>query len=68
MKTSEEDSVNFERLIYDNLNKFAFPLANNLELFAFAHRKSLVEHNGHDADYDGWNVYDATEEYQRMVC
>ncbi|XP_051564332.1 myotubularin-related protein 1-like isoform X1 [Myxocyprinus asiaticus] len=44
--------------ILDTLTKHAFPLSNDLPLFAFQYKEEFPE--------DGWKVYDPVAEYKRM--
>ncbi|KAJ8254843.1 hypothetical protein GJAV_G00197950 [Gymnothorax javanicus] len=44
--------------IFEMLTKHAFPLSNDLPLFAFLYKESFPE--------DGWKVYDPAAEYKRM--
>ncbi|XP_078401928.1 phosphatidylinositol-3,5-bisphosphate 3-phosphatase MTMR2 isoform X2 [Cetorhinus maximus] len=46
------------RSIFENLMKFAFPISNNLPLFAYDYSEIFPE--------DGWKVYDPIAEYKRM--
>jgi hypothetical protein len=55
---SPEDN-NFESTVYENLYRYAFPLSNNLNFFAFNHKPDLL-HN------DGWSIYNPEQEYDRM--
>uniref|UniRef100_A0A8C5JXP5 Phosphatidylinositol-3,5-bisphosphate 3-phosphatase MTMR2 n=1 Tax=Junco hyemalis TaxID=40217 RepID=A0A8C5JXP5_JUNHY len=47
------------RSIFENLMKYAFPVSNNLPLFAFEYKEVFPE--------NGWKVYDPTWEYRRQV-
>ncbi|KAJ8338261.1 hypothetical protein SKAU_G00372270 [Synaphobranchus kaupii] len=44
--------------IFEMLTKHAFPLSNDLPLFAFLYKETFPE--------DGWKVYDPAVEYKRM--
>ncbi|XP_064184527.1 myotubularin-related protein 1a isoform X2 [Anguilla rostrata] len=44
--------------IFEMLTKHAFPLSNDLPLFAFLYKEPFPE--------DGWKVYDPAAEYKRM--
>ncbi|KAL4604755.1 myotubularin-related protein 1 isoform X1 [Arapaima gigas] len=44
--------------IFETLTKHAFPLSNNLPLFAFLYKETFPE--------DGWKVYDPVAEYKRQ--
>ncbi|XP_041054832.1 myotubularin-related protein 2 isoform X2 [Carcharodon carcharias] len=46
------------RSIFENLMKYAFPISNNLPLFAYDYSEIFPE--------DGWKVYDPIAEYKRM--
>uniref|UniRef100_A0A8C3R9Z7 Phosphatidylinositol-3,5-bisphosphate 3-phosphatase MTMR2 n=1 Tax=Cyanoderma ruficeps TaxID=181631 RepID=A0A8C3R9Z7_9PASS len=46
------------RSIFENLMKYAFPVSNNLPLFAFEYKEVFPE--------NGWKVYDPTWEYRRQ--
>ncbi|XP_012584919.1 PREDICTED: myotubularin-related protein 2, partial [Condylura cristata] len=46
------------RSIFENLMKYAFPVSNNLPLFAFEYKEQFPE--------DGWKLYDALLEYRRQ--
>ncbi|XP_053871584.1 myotubularin-related protein 2 isoform X2 [Malaclemys terrapin pileata] len=46
------------RSIFENLMKYAFPVSNNLPLFAFEYREVFPE--------NGWKVYDPILEYRRQ--
>ncbi|TRY92951.1 hypothetical protein DNTS_016093 [Danionella cerebrum] len=46
------------RDIFDLLFKYAFPLSNGMQLFAFLSQEKYEE--------NGWNVYEALEEYRRQ--
>ncbi|GCB64414.1 hypothetical protein scyTo_0009808 [Scyliorhinus torazame] len=46
------------RSIFENLMKYAFPISNNLPLFAYDYCEIFPE--------DGWKVYDPIAEYKRM--
>ncbi|XP_067842478.1 myotubularin-related protein 2 [Heptranchias perlo] len=46
------------RSIFENLMKYAFPINNNLPLFAYEYSEIFPE--------DGWKVYDPITEYKRM--
>uniref|UniRef100_UPI00398EBF29 phosphatidylinositol-3,5-bisphosphate 3-phosphatase MTMR2 isoform X1 n=2 Tax=Pristiophorus japonicus TaxID=55135 RepID=UPI00398EBF29 len=46
------------RSIFENLMKYAFPISNNLTLFAYDYSEIFPE--------DGWKVYDPIAEYNRM--
>lgn len=46
--------------ICETIQRYAFPLSNNLNHFAFDYKKSYTESN------NGWNVYDVRQEYERM--
>lgn len=50
---------NFERLVYDNLYKYAFPISNNMNYFAFSYKCDSIKN-------DGWDTYNAEKEYLRM--
>ncbi|XP_051755584.1 myotubularin-related protein 1a isoform X7 [Ctenopharyngodon idella] len=52
----KEPQSNLE--ILDVLTKYAFPLSNELSLFAFQYKEQFPE--------DGWKVYDPVAEYKRM--
>lgn len=58
-KTSDDDG-SFEKF-YEHLIINAFPLSNNRKLFAFEHKKS-----NHDLIDEGWSIYNAKQEYERM--
>ncbi|OXB58957.1 hypothetical protein ASZ78_004361, partial [Callipepla squamata] len=47
------------RSIFENLMKYAFPVSNNLPLFAFEYKEVFPE--------NGWKVYDPIWEYRRQV-
>uniref|UniRef100_A0A8C1FZI9 phosphatidylinositol-3,5-bisphosphate 3-phosphatase n=1 Tax=Cyprinus carpio TaxID=7962 RepID=A0A8C1FZI9_CYPCA len=51
-----EEQSNLE--ILEVLTKYAFPLSNELSLFAFQYKEQFPE--------DGWKVYDPVAEYKRM--
>ncbi|XP_026768088.1 myotubularin-related protein 2 isoform X2 [Pangasianodon hypophthalmus] len=51
-----EDSL--KKSVFDVMSKFAFPLSNNLSLFAFEYNQVFPE--------NGWKVYDALAEYKRQ--
>ncbi|KAF4073484.1 hypothetical protein AMELA_G00259180 [Ameiurus melas] len=51
-----DDSL--KKSVFDVMNKFAFPLSNNLSLFAFEYNQVFPE--------NGWKVYDALAEYKRQ--
>lgn len=53
------DNDSFEKLAYNHLIINAFPLANNRNFFAFSHKKN-------DFIDEGWRVYNAEQEYERM--
>ncbi|KAG9341636.1 hypothetical protein JZ751_018699 [Albula glossodonta] len=53
-KTEEQSQLE----IFEMLTKHAFPLSNDLPLFAFQYKESFPE--------DGWKVYDPVAEYKRM--
>ncbi|XP_018607584.2 myotubularin-related protein 1b isoform X2 [Scleropages formosus] len=44
--------------IFETLTKYAFPLSNDLPLFAFLYKETFPE--------DGWKVYDPVAEYKRQ--
>ncbi|XP_041076341.1 myotubularin-related protein 1-like isoform X5 [Polyodon spathula] len=44
--------------IFENLTKHAFPVSNNLPLFAFLYKEKFP--------VDGWKVYDPVAEYKRQ--
>ncbi|XP_037019352.1 myotubularin-related protein 2 isoform X5 [Artibeus jamaicensis] len=46
------------RSIFENLMKYAFPVSNNLPLFAFEYKEIFPE--------NGWKVYDPVLEYRRQ--
>uniref|UniRef100_A0A8C9LBD7 Phosphatidylinositol-3,5-bisphosphate 3-phosphatase MTMR2 n=1 Tax=Pavo cristatus TaxID=9049 RepID=A0A8C9LBD7_PAVCR len=46
------------RSIFENLMKYAFPVSNNLPLFAFEYKEVFPE--------NGWKVYDPIWEYRRQ--
>ncbi|XP_067145808.1 myotubularin-related protein 2 isoform X2 [Apteryx mantelli] len=46
------------RSIFENLMKYAFPVSNNLPLFAFEYKEVFPE--------NGWKVYDPVWEYRRQ--
>ncbi|XP_077661656.1 phosphatidylinositol-3,5-bisphosphate 3-phosphatase MTMR2 isoform X2 [Eretmochelys imbricata] len=46
------------RSIFENLMKYAFPVSNNLPLFAFEYREVFPE--------NGWKMYDPILEYRRQ--
>uniref|UniRef100_A0A671MHU5 phosphatidylinositol-3,5-bisphosphate 3-phosphatase n=1 Tax=Sinocyclocheilus anshuiensis TaxID=1608454 RepID=A0A671MHU5_9TELE len=52
----KEEQSNLE--ILEVLTKYAFPLSNELSLFAFQYKEQFPE--------DGWKVYDPVAEYKRM--
>ena len=47
------------KYIFDTLQKYSFPLSNQLNYFAYAFKQIY-------SDNSGWNVYDAEAEYKRM--
>ncbi|KAH7698854.1 Myotubularin-related protein 2 [Aphelenchoides avenae] len=47
------------RPLYDCLQKYAFPNSNKLPFFATVYKQRYAQ--------DGWTLYDATKEFQRMV-
>ncbi|KAM7086859.1 phosphatidylinositol-3,5-bisphosphate 3-phosphatase MTMR2 isoform 2-T2 [Molossus nigricans] len=47
------------RSIFENLMKYAFPVSNNLPLFAFEYKEVFPE--------NGWKLYDPLLEYRRQV-
>uniref|UniRef100_A0A5F8G7P3 Phosphatidylinositol-3,5-bisphosphate 3-phosphatase MTMR2 n=1 Tax=Monodelphis domestica TaxID=13616 RepID=A0A5F8G7P3_MONDO len=47
------------RSIFENLMKYAFPVSNNLPLFAFEYKEVFSE--------NGWKLYDPLLEYRRQV-
>uniref|UniRef100_A0A4X2KYU5 Phosphatidylinositol-3,5-bisphosphate 3-phosphatase MTMR2 n=1 Tax=Vombatus ursinus TaxID=29139 RepID=A0A4X2KYU5_VOMUR len=47
------------RSIFENLMKYAFPVSNNLPLFAFEYKEVFSE--------NGWKLYDPFLEYRRQV-
>ncbi|XP_054989429.1 myotubularin-related protein 2 isoform X1 [Sorex araneus] len=46
------------RSIFENLMKYAFPVSNNLPLFAFEYKEEFPE--------NGWKLYDPLLEYKRQ--
>ncbi|XP_029813065.1 myotubularin-related protein 2 isoform X2 [Suricata suricatta] len=46
------------RSIFENLMKYAFPVSNNLPLFAFEYKEVFPE--------NGWKLYDSLLEYRRQ--
>ncbi|XP_006000709.1 myotubularin-related protein 2 [Latimeria chalumnae] len=46
------------RSIFENLMKFAFPVSNNLPLFAYEYSETFPE--------NGWKLYDPISEYKRQ--
>ncbi|KAL2806961.1 myotubularin-related protein 2 isoform 1 [Daubentonia madagascariensis] len=46
------------RSIFENLMKYAFPVSNNLPLFAFEYKEEFPE--------NGWKLYDPLLEYRRQ--
>ncbi|MXQ94541.1 hypothetical protein E5288_WYG003467 [Bos mutus] len=46
------------RSIFENLMKYAFPVSNNLSLFAFEYKEVFPE--------NGWKLYDSLSEYRRQ--
>ncbi|XP_025274984.1 phosphatidylinositol-3,5-bisphosphate 3-phosphatase MTMR2 isoform X2 [Canis lupus baileyi] len=46
------------RSIFENLMKYAFPVSNNLPLFAFEYKEIFPE--------NGWKLYDSLLEYRRQ--
>ncbi|XP_046694621.1 myotubularin-related protein 2 isoform X4 [Silurus meridionalis] len=51
-----DDSL--KKSVFDVMSKFAFPLSNNLSLFAFEYNQVFPE--------NGWKVFDALAEYKRQ--
>ena len=58
LKEKEDDQ--FEKSVYNNLVKYAFPLKSNQAFFAFNHKTTS------DKIDEGWLVYNAQQEYERM--
>lgn len=46
--------------ICETIQRYAFPVSNNMNFFAFDYKKTFTEQN------NGWNVYDVRQEYERM--
>lgn len=46
------------RTVFEKLQKYAFPLAHNLKLFAFSYSETFPE--------DGWTIYEPIAEFRRM--
>ncbi|CAG9797932.1 unnamed protein product [Chironomus riparius] len=46
------------RTVFEKLQKFAFPLAHNIKLFAFCYSEIFAE--------DGWTIYEPIAEFRRM--
>ena len=46
------------RTVFEKLQKFAFPLAHNIKLFAFSYSEIFAE--------DGWTIYEPIAEFRRM--
>uniref|UniRef100_A0A0N5AA77 phosphatidylinositol-3,5-bisphosphate 3-phosphatase n=1 Tax=Syphacia muris TaxID=451379 RepID=A0A0N5AA77_9BILA len=46
------------RPLYENLQKYAFPLTNNLPLFATEYKERFT--------FDGWQLFDIVKEFKRM--
>lgn len=58
LKFAHKQENHSRRDIFDKLHKFAFPLSNNLPLFAFEY--------GGRFSVNGWAVYDPVTEYRRQ--
>ncbi|XGW06574.1 hypothetical protein V3C99_016689 [Haemonchus contortus] len=58
------------RPLYDALLRFAFPLTNKLPLYAFLYatslRESTPQSSSSKVEVDGWTVYDAKVELNRL--